>query len=133
MRDPTKAVQVVKHDYETKFPTKYLGNRNENYERKNWSSLVIWNCGHHSNLGLRPHSVGTMSGAQLHRFSWLAEEEIGSLPDSWNRLVMEQDVVETDRLLHFTVGLPAFPEYARCEASEEWHATYERTIAPCRR
>jgi hypothetical protein len=24
---------------------KYLGNKNEDYPRKNWSSLILWNCG----------------------------------------------------------------------------------------
>ena len=39
--DITKAVQVVKHDYITKAYVKYLGNKNENYPRKNWSSLNL--------------------------------------------------------------------------------------------
>lgn len=33
--DPLAAVSVVKHDYKTKYPTKYLGNKNEDYPRKN--------------------------------------------------------------------------------------------------
>ena len=44
--DPAKAVQVVKHDYQTKRAVKYLNNKNENYPRKNWSSLIIFNCSH---------------------------------------------------------------------------------------
>ena len=43
LRDPSKALQVVQHDYQTKAHTKYLGNKNENYPRKNWSSLILWN------------------------------------------------------------------------------------------
>ena len=34
LRDPNKAVQVVKHDYLTKMSEKYLGNKNENYPKK---------------------------------------------------------------------------------------------------
>ena len=35
LRDTTKAVQVVKHDYKTKATKKYLGNKNEDYPKKN--------------------------------------------------------------------------------------------------
>ena len=34
LTDKNYAVQVVKHDYKTKFPVKYLGNKNENYPKK---------------------------------------------------------------------------------------------------
>ena len=49
LKDPSKAVQVVKHEYKTKKTVKYLGNKNEDYPRKNWSSLVLWNCEHPAN------------------------------------------------------------------------------------
>ena len=37
-------VAVVKHDYQTKMTEKYLGSKNENYPRKNWSSVIVWQC-----------------------------------------------------------------------------------------
>ena len=46
LRDETKAVMCVHHDYKTKAGTKYLGAVNADYPRKNWSSVVLWNCGH---------------------------------------------------------------------------------------
>lgn len=46
LRDEQKAVMCVHHNYKTKASTKYLGARNENYPRKNWSSVVLWNCAH---------------------------------------------------------------------------------------
>ena len=49
LRDESKAVLVVKHDYKTKANKKYLGNKNENYPKKNWSSLILWNCSHPKN------------------------------------------------------------------------------------
>ncbi len=69
LRDQTKAVQVVKHDYKTKQKVKYLGNKNEDYPRKNWSSLVLWNCGHPANNILTPEFVSEKSGSYLHCFS----------------------------------------------------------------
>ena len=43
------AVQVVKHDYKTKFPIKYLGHKNDDYPKKNWSSVILFNCAHPKN------------------------------------------------------------------------------------
>lgn len=123
-------VQCVKHDYKTKYPVKYLGYPNEDYPRKNWSSVMVWNCGYYPNRCLTPQSVAGHSGAYLHRFSWLKEGEIGDLPASWNRLVLEQEVAEADKLLHYTIGIPAFAEYADCDRAEDWWRTYRRMLAP---
>ncbi len=61
MRDMSKDVQVVKHDYKTKMPVKYLGSKNENYPRKNWSSVILWNCGSFPNRKLTPEFVQLVS------------------------------------------------------------------------
>ncbi len=122
--------QVVKHDYKTKHPVKYLGNANEDYPRKNWSSVILWNCGYSPNRMLTPEFVAKADGSFLHRFSWLKNEEVGDLPQAWNRLVMEQDVSDDDRLLHYTIGIPGFAEYADCDRAEDWWASYRRMLAP---
>lgn len=124
--------QCVQHAYKTKHPTKYLGNKNEDYPRKNWSSVVLWNCAFRPNRILTPEYVASKSGAFLHRFLWLQDNQIAPLPDAWNRLVLEQPVQESDRLLHYTIGTPCFQEYADCDHAEEWHAAYRRATAPCR-
>jgi hypothetical protein len=122
--------QVVKHDYRTKHPTKYLGNKNEDYPRKNWSSVVLWHCGYYPNRVLTPRYVADHDGAFLHRFSWLKDDEIGELPEGWNRLVLEQDIRPGDKLLHYTIGIPAFAEYADCDGAEEWWNAYRNAIKP---
>lgn len=121
---------VVKHDYKTKHPVKYLGNKNEDYPRKNWSSVIGWNCGFFPNRKLTREFVETQPGSYLHRFSWLADHQIGDLPAAWNRLVLEDEIQPTDKLLHYTIGTPCFQEYADCDGAEEWHATYSRMLAP---
>lgn len=126
---PTQhAVRVVKHDYLTKHPVKYLGYRNDDYPRKNWSSVIAWNCAH--NACLTPEFVGSKTGAFLHRFQWLQDNQIGELSPEWNKLVMEQSLDESDKLRHFTIGAPCFSEYADCDGAEEWHATLKRALAP---
>lgn len=114
-------VSVVKHpEYETKQAVKYLGARNSNYPRKNWSSVIAFNCSHPSHRVLTPSNVETMTGAQLHRFTWLSDAAIGALPDTWNRLVIEQEVQPGDNLLHYTLGTPCFSDYKHCPHAEEW-------------
>lgn len=127
---PDVGASVVKHDYKTKHPVKYLGNKNEDYPRKNWSSVVLWNNAFFPNRCLDPEYVQTHSGSHLHRFGWLSDHQIGELPQEWNRLVMEQEIQPTDKLRHFTIGTPCFQEYMDCDGAEEWHATYKRMIAP---
>ena len=121
---------VVKHDYQTKHPVKYLGSKNEDYPRKNWSSVVLWNCGYFPNRVLVPEFIESATGSYLHRFGWLSDHQIGELPQEWNRLVMEQEIQPTDKLLHYTIGTPCFQEYMDCDGAEAWHATYKRMMKP---
>lgn len=124
-------VQVVKHDYKTKYPVKYLGNPNHDYPRKNWSSVMLWNCGYYPNRQLTPAYVRGSTGSHLHRFGWLQDQQIGGLSDKWNRLVLEQDIKPTDRLLHYTIGTPCFDDYAKQDGAAEWYAAKERAMYPC--
>jgi hypothetical protein len=121
---------VVKHDYKTKHPIKYLGNKNEDYERKNWSSVIGWNCNFFPNRALTPEYIAEQTGAHLHRFAWLADHQIGEISSEWNRLVLEQAVTPDDKILHYTCGTPCFAEYADCDSAEYWHATHKRASAP---
>lgn len=125
LRDERRAVQVVKHDYKTKSPRKYIGspleNHNVDYPRKNWSSVVLWNCAHKSNKILTRRYVEEAGGSVLHRFQWLTDEEIGELPPEWNWLVGEYPPTTRAKLYHHTLGSPAFEHYANCESSSEWN------------
>jgi hypothetical protein len=125
-----KACAVVKRDYRTKHPTKYLGAKNEDYPKKNWSSVVVWNCGYFPNRVLTPEFVAKHDGAYLHRFGWLKDEQIGDLPVEWNRLVLEQEIEDDDNLRHFTIGTPCFAEYADSPGANEWFATFNRALEP---
>jgi hypothetical protein len=125
LRDDRYAVQVVKHDYKPATKTKYVGSPlecpNAAYPRKNWSSVMLWNCSHPSNQALTWSVVANAGGKYLHRFEWLEDREIGELPDHWNRLVGEE--VGSGSLLHYTLGVPGFRHYARDEYAGPWHET----------
>ena len=124
LRDKRKAVQVVKHDYKTKATKKYLGNKNENYPKKNWSSLILWNCEHPCHKILTPSFIQNQTGAFLHRLSWIKNEEIGELKKEWNWLAMEYEEKNDINLVHYTIGTPCFKEYENSSLSYFWKKSF---------
>lgn len=126
-----KAVAVVKHDYKTKHSRKYIGTPmeadNVDYPQKNNSSIILWNCGHYANRRLTPELVMESPGSFLHRFQWLNESQIGSLPSRWNALATEEDISDA-ALIHFTCGMPGFEHYARCDGSDHWHRSFKKMM-----
>ena len=125
MADPSKAVMVVKHDYQTKATQKYLGNINENYPRKNWSSVILWNCDHPKHKILTPDFVSKQTGKFLHRFSWLDDQDIGELPLEWNWLASEYKVNREAKLIHYTLGTPCFKDYKNSDMADIWYHYYD--------
>tara|TARA_Y100001970_G_C13945316_1_gene705346 strand:+ start:176 stop:847 length:672 start_codon:yes stop_codon:yes gene_type:complete len=126
MRDDSKAIQVCKHDYTPKEKTKFLGQTQTVYPKKNWSSFMLMNCKKCSSL--TPDYVNRASGLELHQFKWLESEElIGDLPLEWNWLVGEYEYKEDVKNVHYTKGGPWFEEYARCDYSQDWFKNLEES------
>jgi lipopolysaccharide biosynthesis glycosyltransferase len=121
LREFSKDVQVVKHDYKTRMKEKYLGAKNEDYPRKNWSSVILWNCSSYPNRKLTPDFIQRSTGAELHRFTWLDDSRIGELPREWNWLPDEYGPNPDAKLLHYTLGTPCFHEFADTPQGDEWH------------
>lgn len=125
-----KAVCVVKHDYQTKHPRKYIGtsmeSANADYPRKNWSSVMLFNCSHFGNRVLTPEMIEESTGAYLHRLQWLKDEQIGALGPEWNRLVGESH--ESGSLLHYTLGVPGFKHYCDGPKAFRWHRKLLRAL-----
>jgi lipopolysaccharide biosynthesis glycosyltransferase len=121
LQNSYKDVMVVKHDYKTKMPVKYLGAKNEDYPRKNWSSVILWNCNSFPNRKLTPEFVQKSTGSELHRFTWLDDERVGELPREWNWLPDEYGPNPAAKLLHYTLGTPCFHEFADTPQGNEWH------------
>lgn len=122
------AVRVVKHDYTPVETEKFLGNIQTKYERKNWSSVMVFNntlC-----RALTPEYVESAPGLELHQFRWIKDHQIGSLPKEWNWLVGEPSYnVGEPKLLHYTKGTPCFEDYKNCEFSEIWHTEREEMLS----
>jgi lipopolysaccharide biosynthesis glycosyltransferase len=126
LRDESKAVLVAKHDYKTKAHDKYLGNKNEDYPRKNWSSVMLFNCSHPENRILTPEFVMKQTGAFLHRFTWLEDSLVGEIPKEWNWLATEYPDNYDAHLVHYTLGTPCFKDYWSSDMAGEWHEACRR-------
>ena len=120
--DDQYAVMCVQHDYKVTESTKMDGQKQTIYPRKNWSSMVLWNCGHPSNKTVTKDFVNNpeITGAYLHRFSWLKDEEIGSLDHTWNYLMGVYNDIEKPKLIHYTEGGPWFENYRYCDYHQLW-------------
>ena len=127
MRDDSKAIQVCKHDYTPKTDTKFLGQVQTKYPKKNWSSFMLMNCKKCTTL--TPDYVNKASGLELHQFKWLESEElIGELPLEWNWLVGEYEHKEDVKNVHYTEGGPWFEEYRNCDYSKDWFVNHDECM-----
>jgi hypothetical protein len=130
LRDKSKAVQVVKHDYVSAHKRKYVGTEmeaaNASYPRKNWSSLVLFHAGHIAHFKARNRirrAIEEGDGKFLHRFGWLEDKLIGDLPIEWNWLPQEHGDNPEAKLIHYTAGGPFFKHYRDGPMSNHWHET----------
>lgn len=116
------AVQVVQHPPLTATGRKMEGAEQTQYARKNWSSVVLFNCGHPSNRKLDLDLVNRLPGRDLHRFCWLEDDEVGALPPEWNYLVNVSPKQTNPAIVHFTEGVPDMHGYEHVEYADEWYA-----------
>ena len=129
LRDETYAVQVVKHEHNPGETKKFLNKPQSRYQKKNWSSVILFNnakC-----TALTPAYVNTATGLELHQFKWLNDDSlIGELPHRWNHLVDYDPTVPPDQvsLIHFTEGGPYFDDYKECSYADLWFAERERML-----
>lgn len=107
------AIQCVQHDYAEggKITTKLYGCPQTFYTRKNWSSLMLWNCAHKAHENLTVSDVNTKPGAWLHNFKWIEERDIGAIPEEWNWLDGHSDSAIEPKVVHFTTGGPWFSNW----------------------
>lgn len=127
LRDERYAVMCVKHEHVPKEETKFLGAIQTKYQKKNWSSVMLFNnarC-----RALTPEYVNTATGLELHQFKWLESDElIGELPHAWNHLVGYDAPQPGQSLVHYTIGGPYFENWRDCEYAQEWFAEREAML-----
>lgn len=84
-----------------------------------FASLMLFDCAHFHNRRLTPEFVEATT-EPLHKIGWT--DKIGDLPREWNHLV-GYDQPRTDaKLVHYTQGVPFWPETKGPEYTDEWIA-----------
>lgn len=120
LADQRKAVMVVKHQQVVTEDYKMDGQVQTRYPRKNWSSVMMFNCDHPANRSLTVQMINTLPGRDLHAFSWLRDDQIGELPPEWNWLVGVQPKPVNPKIAHFTLGGPWLPKWSEREHDDIW-------------
>lgn len=120
--DPSKAVHVVKHRHDPVSAEKMDGQVQSRYARKNWSSVMVFNCDHPAHRALTVDLVNSVPGRDLHRFCWLEDDEIGELGVEWNWLAGHSPDDVEPKIVHFTDGIPTMAGYENAPFADEWRA-----------
>lgn len=120
LADDSFAVQVVKHVYKPTSEVKMDNKPQVAYARKNWSSVMLFNCSHPANRRLTLHEINNRSGLYLHQFRWLHDSEIGDLPGRWNWLVNETPRPSNAAIAHFTLGGPWLQDWVPHDHDDIW-------------
>ncbi len=121
LHDETLAISVVKHRHIPSETVKMDGQSQGAYPRKNWSSLMLWNCEHPATKNITVKAVNYESGRWLHGLSWLHDEDIGSIPLTWNWLSgVSEPLDEVPSAIHYTLGIPTMAGYEDCPYADLW-------------
>jgi len=130
LRDERFAVQVVKHDHVPPEDIKFLNQPQSKYQKKNWSSVMLFNnakC-----KALTVDYANTATGLELHQFKWLGDDSlIGEIPPRWNHLVDYDPALPVSELslIHYTEGGPYFEQYKNCGYAQLWLDERARMLA----
>ena len=95
----------------------------KNSIRFEWASVMLFNC--EKNKILTPEYIEKAD--RLHQISWCGENEIGDLPREWNHLVGYDERRPDAKLIHYTQGVPCFPETNTSEYSDDWKSEHKLT------
>jgi len=106
------SVMCCQHEYTPTNDTKMDGLKQTVYPRKNWSSLMLFNCSNQDCKKLTPEVINSQSPKYLHRMSWTIDNKIGSIPLEYNWLEGDYDSNINPKAIHFTNGGP-------------WHNTWD--------
>lgn len=109
------AFSVVKHDFFDTHDRKMDGQKQQNYNRKLWSSLMFFKVKDACFDILCPDYVNYMPGNFLHQFKWLGDKPIGGLDEKWNFIPEHSEKnVDTIAAIHYTKGVPSMEGYGNC-------------------
>jgi hypothetical protein len=119
-----QAVSVVQHRYNpTKIKYPSTGNKvdnNSSFQRKNWSSFMLFNNEHPDCQRLTLDYVNNAPASDLLHFKWTETPFIGKMPLQYNFLVDEYGPIKNIKNYHYTLGGPWADETKSCDFAKKW-------------
>lgn len=132
--NPANAVTCVKHPFSPWEPPKGIHLQTNQprraYHRKNWGSMMIFNCEHEYCKQLTPKFVNdhhTHPNVLLDL--WWAKDAIGNLPHTYNYLVSYYHDIPNPKAIHYTEGGPWWKYAENVEFADVWNNYYNEFIA----
>lgn len=105
--DATAAVSVVK-----------------NSRRFEWPSLMLFNCAKCTML--TPKYVDDPAN-DLYSLGWA--DSVGELPADWNYCVGYDAPNPDAKVIHYTAGIPCWPETKNCDAAQSWRDELNHAVS----
>lgn len=102
--NPTKSVMVA--------------DTSKSFER---AAVMLFNCEHPDNRVLIPEYVETANG--LHQIRWT--DNAGFIDRRWNHLVGYDPPSQAPGIVHYTMGVPCWPETSDCEHADLWYLVHK--------
>ena len=125
--DSKYSVMCVKHNYTPPESTKMDGKAQTHYPRKNWSSLMLFNCSHPDIKKLNVKNINTKDAKWLHRFEWTSDECVGEIPATFNWLEGWYNDSVDPKAIHYTRGGPWHTTW-NGHYKDKWVQTYNELV-----
>ena len=91
--------------------------------RFEWPSLMLFD-----NAQCQQLTPAYVQDPEIALFKFPFTKSIGSLPAEWNHLVGYDTPRMDAKLVHFTQGIPTWPETQACEYGEEWRCERDNML-----
>jgi hypothetical protein len=127
-------VYVVKHEYKPLKETKMDGMKQVAYNRKLWTSLMVFDNSDPILQNLSVENVNTKDGSWLHQFGWLGsnpDDNIGSIPEVWNFIPDHSEgrvINDVPHAIHYTEGTPHMHGYEESAYSDLYFNVYKKVL-----
>jgi len=94
--------------------------------RFEWPSMMVFN-----NEKCKTLTADYINDENNHPsdFSWAGS--VGELPSEWNFTVGYDKPIEQPKLIHYTAGIPHFPETKDCDYAEAWTKEFDSMVGNC--
>ena len=92
----------------------------KNRAKFEWASMMVFNNARCERL--TPEYIQDPKN-KIYNFNWA--NSVGEISKDWNHCIGYDEPNPNAKLVHFTQGIPCFPETEKCEFSFEWRKEYK--------